>query len=81
MTSHRKEKKIKHFSELLAKKKNFIFQQTVLKNVEKFDYFRRNNCLFTKPNCKILHVSATNREKHAILAGFRKHNCILTRPI
>ena len=76
MTNH---KKVTHILEN-QQQTNFLFQQPVSKKEEKFDHFRRNNCLLTKPNSKILHVSATNREKRAIFASFWKHNCVLTSP-
>ena len=75
----RKKKKTTHFRHLSGKK--FIFQQPMSEEMGKCDYFGQNNCLLTRPNCKVLHVSATNRERRAILSGCQKHNCILMWPI
>ena len=75
-----KKKKI-HAFQRISGKKIFIFQQLVSLKVEKCHYFLQNDCLLMKPNCNILNASATNCKKHAILANFRKHNCILTRLI
>ena len=79
MTNHKKNKnknKIKSCNLENRPQKNFVIQQPVREKNAKFDYFRRNTCLFTKSSCKKMTYFGDQSRKSSVFAGFRKNNRI-----